>query len=82
MGFKTTLFQKRTQLDGRTQVFAKTQVNALTYPHAATYGTVDGIDWPVAAMQPIIDEMGTELPFGSLFVKNVTTAVVFIRHFG
>ena len=49
------------------------------------YPTLDGallIDWSAAAVLPIINEKGTEVPFSSLFVKNVTTAVVFIRHFG
>ena len=49
---------------------------------APAYGTIDEIDWPAAGVLPIIDEKGVEVPFSSLFVKNVTTAVVFIRHFG
>ena len=63
------MYQKKTQL----------QVEALAY------GTIDhpqGIDWCAADVLPVIDEKGTEVSFGSLFAKNVTTAVVFIRHFG
>ena len=55
--------------------------SSLSHPSLA-YGTLDTIDWSAAAVLPIVDEKGTEVSFGSLFVKNVTTAVVFIRHFG
>ena len=47
--------------------------------------TLDGallIDWSAAAVLPIINEKGSAVSFSSLFAKNVTTAVVFIRHFG